>query len=251
MRMQSYVSIDLETTGLNPKTDKIIEIGAVKVLDGKKTETFSTLVNPGRRLEQRIVELTGIRDEELEHAPYIEEILPQTISFLEDLPLLGHSVLFDFSFLKKAAVNQKADFEKQAVDTLKISRKYLADLEHRSLDYLCEYYKIPHQAHRALADAEATAALYDCLTERFYSEEDILFHPQSLSFKVKRDAPATKAQKERLYRLAEQHKLILDLEIEKLTRSEASRLTDKILAHKYPGQDAKLAEIRDSFRADA
>lgn len=232
MKMQSYVSIDLETTGLNPKTDKIIEIGAVKVIDGKKIEVFSSFVNPGRKLEQRIVELTGILDENLTDAPPIGEVLPQVISFLENLPLLGHSVLFDFSFLKKAAVDQKISFEKQAVDTLKISRKYLADLEHRSLDYLCEYYKIPHQAHRALADAEATALLYDCLTEQFFSEEEPLFEPQPQIFKVKRDTPATKAQKERLYRLAERHKLSLDVDVGMLTRSEASRLTDRILAHR-------------------
>ena len=228
--MRSYVSIDLETTGLNPKTDKITEIGAVRVIDGERRETFTALVNPGRKLEPRIVELTGITDEELADAPGIEEIISEALEFIGDLPLLGHSVLFDFSFLKKAAVNSRLVFEKQAVDTLKIARKYLADLEHRSLDYLCAYYQIPHQAHRALADAEATALLYERLTEQFYSEEDSLFRPQELNFKVKRDTPAAKSQKERLYRLTEQHKITLDMDIEKLTKSEASRCIDKILA---------------------
>lgn len=228
--MWSYVSIDLETTGLNPKTDKIIEIGAVRVIDGERRETFAALINPGRKLEPQIVELTGLSDEDLADAPYIEEILPDALDFIGDLPLLGHSVLFDFSFLKKAAVNSRMVFEKQAVDTLKIARKYLADLEHRNLDYLCGHYQIPHHAHRALADAEATVLLYERLAEQFYSEEDALFHPQPLNFKVKRDTPAAKAQKERLYRLTEQHKISLDLEIEKLTKSEASRCIDKILA---------------------
>lgn len=228
--MRSYVSIDLETTGLNPKTDKITEIGAVRVIDGERRETFAVLVNPGRKLDPRIVELTGLTDEELADAPYIEEILPDVLDFIGDLPLLGHSVLFDFSFMKKAAVNSRLVFEKQAVDTLKISRKYLVDLEHRSLDYLCAYYRIPHRAHRALADAEATVLLYERLAEQFYSEEDALFQPQPLNFKVKRDTPAAKAQKERLYRLTEQHNITLDLEIEKLTKSEASRCIDKILS---------------------
>ncbi len=228
--MRSYVSIDLETTGLNPKTDKITEIGAVRIIGGERRETFAALVNPGRKLEPRIMELTGLTDEELADAPYIEEVLPNALDFIGDLPLLGHSAFFDFSFLKKAAVNNRLAFEKQAVDTLKIARKYLAGLEHRSLDYLCAYYQIPHQAHRALADAEATALLYERLTEQFYSEEDALFQPQTLYFKVKRDTPAAKSQKERLYRLTEQHKITLDLEIEKLTKSEASRCIDKILA---------------------
>ncbi len=227
--MEAYVSIDLETTGLNPKRDRIIEIGAVKVVQGNITDTFSTLVNPGRRLEQRITELTGITDEDLKDAPYLEEVLPELFSFLGELPLLGHSILFDFSFLKKAAVDRKQCFEKKAIDTLKIARKYLSRLESRSLDALCLYYRIPHRAHRALADAEATDLLYRRLTEEFYSESEGLFRPGELFFQVKRDQPASKSQKERLYWLAERHKIILDVEIDHLTRSEASRLTDKLL----------------------
>lgn len=226
----SYVSIDLETTGLGPATDKIIEIGAVKVIEGQCRETFSTFVCPGRRLEQRIAELTGIRDEDLKDAPAIEEVLPELFDFLEELPLLGHSILFDYSFLKKAAVDRKLVFEKKGLDTLKIARKYLADLEHRNLDYLCAYYQIPHQAHRALEDARATELLYRRLVEQFYSPEEPLFEPTPLLFKVKRDTPATSRQKERLYRLTEQHKLTLEIEIEAMTRSEASRYTDKILS---------------------
>ncbi len=228
--INTYVSIDLETTGLNPKEDRIIEIGAVKVVDGKMKDTFSTFVNPGRKLEKRIIELTGIRDEQLTDAPYMEEVFPKLEEFLEDFPLLGHSILFDFSFLKKAAVNGNRTFEKEAIDTLKIARKHLAQLEHKNLDYLCEYYGIPHQAHRALQDAEATSELYHKLAEAFYSEEDELFHPAKQVFAVKKDTPATKAQKERLYRLITQHKIEWDRDVEKLTRSEASRFTDKILA---------------------
>ena len=130
----SYISIDLETTGLEPKHDKIIEIGALQVEKGQITDSFSTFVNPGRKLEERITELTGIRDEDLADAPYIQDVLPKLLAFVGDLPLLGHSILFDFSFLKKAAVNQKLSFERGAVDTLKIARKYLPELESRSLD---------------------------------------------------------------------------------------------------------------------
>lgn len=228
--VNSYVSIDLETTGLNPKLDKIIEIGAVRVVDGEPTERFATFVNPGRKLEERIIELTGIHDEDLQDAPTIEAVLPSLMEFLGDSVLLGHSILFDYSFLKKAAVNQKLSFEKQAIDTLKIARRFLTELEHRSLDYLCEYYKIPHQAHRALADAEATSQLYHRLVEQFYEQEQELFLPKQLQYAVKRDTPATKPQKERLYRLLERHKIDMEIDVEQMTRSEASRFTDKILA---------------------
>ena len=241
----TYVSIDLETTGLNPKRDRIIEIGAIRVEQGEITGEFSAFVNPGRKLEERITELTGIRDEDLAEAPELDEIFPKLLEFMGDLPLLGHSILFDYSFLKKAAVDRKLTFERSAVDTLKIARKYLPDLPHRNLEYLCRHYEIPHHAHRALEDAKATDRLFRKLTELFYREETggqastesvekkanhNLFEPQPLHFQVKRDTPATKPQKERLYRLLEQHKITLEADVEKLTRSEAGRLVDKILA---------------------
>lgn len=226
----TYIALDLETTGLNPKRDKIIEIGALKVVNGKEVDSFSTFINPGRKLEDRIVELTGITDAQLMDAPYIEEVLPEVLTFIGEYPLLGHHILFDYSFLKKAAVDSKKSFEKKGIDTLKIARKYLPELEHRSLPYLCEYYGIEHQAHRALADAEATHKLYVKLGELFDPQEDTLFCPAPLQYSVKRDTPATKPQKERLYRLLQQHNMTLGVDVEKLTRSEASRITDKILA---------------------
>ena len=224
----SYVSIDLETTGLNPKMDKIIEIGAVKVKDGVVQETFSTLIAPGRKLEQRVTELTGITDSMLIGAPDLAEILPGLLSFLEDLPLLGHRILFDFSFLKKAAVNQKFSFEKEGIDTLKIARCYLNGLEHKTLESLCVHYQIPHDAHRALGDALATHQLYQILTQDYDQEESKLFCPQKLVYQVKRDTPITKAQKERLYRLLEQHAIQPEFDVDSLTRSEADRMIDRI-----------------------
>ena len=231
----SYVCIDLETTGLNPKTDKIIEIGVVRVADNRVIEEWETFVNPGRMIGERITELTGIRDEQLEPAPTIEEVLPKLLEMVGDSVLLGHSVLFDYSFVKKAAVNQKLSFEKEGIDTLKIARKYLADLESRSLPCLCRYYGISHNAHRALHDARATVELYGKLAEQFYDREETegkksLFRPKRLCYQAKRDTPITIPQKEQLYKLVDKHKLIIDYEIDKLTRSEASRRIDRLLA---------------------
>ena len=183
----SYVSIDLETTGLNPKLDKIIEIGAVKVIDGQIADIFHSYVNPGRKLEERIVELTGIRQAQVDEAPDISVVFEKLEDFLEELPLLGHRILFDYSFLKKAAVDLKKNFEKQGLDTLRIARCFLPQLEHRTLPYLCEYYKIEHEAHRALADAEATGRLYEILCREYFEQDGDLFKPQQLIFKVKKD----------------------------------------------------------------
>lgn len=230
----SFVCIDLETTGLDPKRDRIIEIGAVKVERGKVTGEWETFVDPERKLEERIVELTGIRDEQLAGAGKIAEILPELFAFLGDYVLLGHSVLFDFAFLKKAAVNERLAFERMGIDTLKIARKYLKDLESRSLESLCRHYDIPHKAHRALEDARATVLLYQKLSEEFYGKEEeagekSLFCPKPLLYQAKRDTPITIPQKEQLYKLLDKHKLIIDYEVESLTRSEASREIDRIL----------------------
>ena len=85
---ESYVCIDLETTGLNPKRDKIIEIGAVIVEDGRIVEKWETFVNPNRRLEEHITALTGICDEQLSEAPAIEEVLPRLLAITENKVLL-------------------------------------------------------------------------------------------------------------------------------------------------------------------
>lgn len=229
----TYVCVDLETTGLDPKRDRIIEIGAVKVRNGVKEGEFSALIHPGRELKKEITELTGIRTEDLVDAPGIEEVLPDFLLFSEDLPILGHAVLFDFSFLKRAAVNMGKGYERNGVDTLQIARKYLPELESRGLGYLCSHFQIPHTAHRALEDARATATLYEKLEELFYDrekgEKKNLFCPRPLIYQVKREKPITIPQKEQLYKLADRHKLVLGYEIESLSRSEASRQISYIL----------------------
>ena len=232
---ESYVCIDLETTGLDPKKDKIIEIGAVKVENNKVVEEWETYINPNRKLDERIVELTGIHDEQLSQAPEIGEMLPKLLEVTEGEALLGHRVMFDYSFLKKAAVDHKISFERSGIDTLKIARKYLMSLESRGLGYLCRYYGIDHNAHRALGDARATVQLYQRLAEQFYDTEEeegdkSLFRPKPLCYHVKRDTPITVPQKEQLYKLIDKHKLLVDYDIAKLTRSEASRQIDRLLA---------------------
>lgn len=229
--IRNYTAIDIEATGLNPKTEKIIEVGAVKVREGKIAEEYTSLINPGRRLEERITELTGITDEMLQKAPLPEQVIPELLTFVGDDILLGHNLMFDYSFMKRAAVNLKLTDEKkkaEGIDTLKLARRFLADLESRSLPYLCRYFGIPQKAHRAVEDARAAALLYEKLAAVFYEESE--FAPRQLVYRVKRETPATAGQKERLYNLVLKHKLVLGYDIDKLTKNEASRITDKIIS---------------------
>ena len=234
--IDSYVCLDLETTGLNPKRDRIIEIGAIKVRQGRQVDSFSTYVNPGIELEPRITALTGIRDEDLDKAPDMGAVLPDLLAFLGEDVLLGHRISFDYSFVKKSAADAKTDFKALGVDTLRIARICLPEVEKKNLEYLCRHFQIPHRAHRALDDAKATAQLYHMLVRQFGAAHGEAFRPEPLICNIKRDTPATKAQKEQLCRLLQQHKLKLGegelplLDMDKMTRSETSRLIDQILA---------------------
>ncbi|MBD5451636.1 MAG: 3'-5' exonuclease [Lachnospiraceae bacterium] len=246
----NYVVFDIETTGLNPKYEKIIELGAAKVRDAKVVDTFSTFVNPGKSLPERIKELTGICDTDVINAPYIEEVLDRFIAFVGDDILLGHNLIFDYSFVKKAAVNQKKTFARNGIDTLKIARRFLNDLESRNLSFLCDYYSIHLQAHRALNDALATHELYQRLVTDFAEKDAALFQPKELVYNVKKEGPITPKQYALLLKLAKQYHfetctdgqtedILLEpienitterIQINRLTKNEASRLIDHILS---------------------
>lgn len=226
-----YTALDIETTGLNPKLDRMIEVGAVKVRGGRIVDTYKSFVNPGRVLDERICTLTGISEDMLKNAPEASDILVSLMEFIGEDVLVGHKILFDYSFIKKAAVNNKLSFEKKGIDTLKLANKYLRELPSRKLEYLCKYYQIDHTAHRALGDAKATSDLYLRLKELFYNEKNAGdFVPKQLVYQVKKETPITKSQKERLYKLLDKHKITIEYDVHKLTRNEADRIMDKILA---------------------
>lgn len=229
--MNSYISLDLETTGLNPKTDKIIEFGAVKVIDGEIRETKSMLLKPHRQLEERITELTGITDEMVAEAPAMEEVLDELEGFCQELPLLGHRILFDYSFFKRAMVNGGRKFERDGADTLALCRKFMPQDEAKNLSSACRYFGIVNeQAHRALSDAVAAHRLYQVLKERFGEQEPEAFAPKPLIYKVKKEQPATKRQKEVLRELIKYHRIDITVQIDFMTRNEVSRMTDKIIS---------------------
>lgn len=229
--VSSYIAVDLETTGLDPKQDKIIEIGAVRVIDGRVTDTYETFVNPYRMLKFNVVMLTGIKDKQVESALGIEDVIDDFLDFAGDLPILGHHVIFDYSFLKRAAVNKGREFERQGIDTLKISRRFMPPEEKKNLKAACEYFGVEQTlSHRALADAKAAHQLYQEMAKRYVGESPEAFGSQALIYKVKREQPASKRQKEHLQDLLKYHKIVLSVQTEHLSRNEISRITDKIIA---------------------
>lgn len=229
--INDYVVFDIETTGLRPKTDKIIEIGAVKIKDGEQTEIFSELINPGVKLPKVINEVTGITDEMLKGKRSINDVLPDFVKFCDTEVVMGHNLMFDYSFISVNAVNMNLKFEKSGIDTLKIAKKHLSGLESRKLDYLCSYYGIEDKEHhRAYNDAAVTYKLYLKLAELFESPEDAVFVPQKMVYKSKKQSPITEKQKVYLIDLIKYHRIDFKQDINMMTKSEASRWIDKILS---------------------
>lgn len=230
MKNNTYIAIDLETTGLNPSSDKILEIGAARIVEGRVAETYGTFINVGIPIPYFITNLTGIDDEMASGGKQIEEAMLELLDFCGEDVLLGHNILFDYSFLKQAAVNNRLKFERQGIDTLKIARKCLPQLPSRKLEYLCRYLSIEtEKQHRALDDALAASEVYRKLAQRYYEAAPEVFEACPMMCKVKKESPATKMQKGYLIDLVKYHRIDLDVSMDTLTKSEASRLIDNII----------------------
>lgn len=228
--IKDYVAFDLETTGLNVETDYIIEIGALKVKEGKVCDRFMEFVKPPTPISPTITSITGITNEMVSHARDTKDIVRDFVDFCGDSALVGHNIMFDYKFSKKYAQEYDFSFEKTGIDTLKIARKMLSNLESKSLGALCEYYNIINQAaHRAYHDALATAKIYHYLAHDFEDKEPKLFIPESLQFKPKKVQPCTLRQIEYLRTLCTYHNINIQEHPENLTRSEMSRLIDNII----------------------
>lgn len=228
--VRTYTALDLETTGLDPKMDRILEIGAVRVTDGRETARFSRLVNPGREIGEKVTELTGITGEMVENCPHIAAALPEFLEFCGDVPILGHNILFDFRFLKRAAVNHGFSFERKGIDTLALCRRFMPAGEKKNLGAACRYFGVETgRSHRALDDARAAHELYREIARLRENEDREAFLPKPLEYKIKREQPASKRQKEVLRDLLKYHKITLSAQIDDLSRNEISRITDKII----------------------
>lgn len=230
--IKDYVAFDLETTGLDVENDSIIEIGALKVINGKVSERFIEFVKPNKPISSMITNITGITYEMVEKARPTEDIIRDFVSFCDGYMLIGHNILFDYKFMKKHAMEYGLTFEKMGLDTLQIARKKLRQLESKSLGSLCSHYGITNQAaHRAYHDALATAKIYHMLAHDFESTDEKLFMPEQLQYKPKKVQPCTAKQIEYLNLLCCHHQIQMQEHPEELTRSEASKLIDSIISN--------------------
>nr|WP_288690652.1 PolC-type DNA polymerase III [uncultured Anaerotignum sp.] len=187
----TFVVFDIETTGLSKETESITEIGAVKVVDGKIIDRFSTFVNPERPIPAEITKLTGITNEMVADAPVITESLPKFLEFCQDAVLVAHNANFDTGFIRLNAERKCGiEVKNTVLDTLELSRSLLPELKKHKLDIVCEQLGVSLEGHhRAVNDAEATAEVFlkfiDMLVEKeIYKVDDInVFSSQTVNYK--------------------------------------------------------------------
>ena len=170
------VAFDIETTGLSPKTERITEIGAVKIRDGAIIDTFSTFVNPGKPIPAKIVELTGITDSMVQDAPDEESAVRAFLEFCGEAPIIAHNASFDTSFIRAACTRMNIKYAPSIIDTLTFCRAMVISKRQHSLDKMAKYFGIENPSHhRAVNDAQVCAQIWVALSRelREMGVEDI------------------------------------------------------------------------------
>ena len=163
--MPVIVSLDIETTGLDPKNDSIIEIGAVKFNGNRVLDEFSTLINPRKPINSFITNLTGITNAMVMNAPLLADVYPQLETFIGDHPILGQNVGFDISFFQRYGAF-KAN---PVIDTYELAAVLMPSAPRYGLGSLCHQLGvILSEAHRAINDARATMGVYNKLYEKLF-----------------------------------------------------------------------------------
>ena len=158
----TFVSLDLEMTGLDPERDSIIEIGAVKFNQSGVIDTLQTFVNPNREIPEFIQRLTNISPSQVSHAPQFSSVSDELKAFISDNPIIGHNIQFDLRFLDTHGLT----LINQTYDTWDLASVFLPHSPEYSLGYLTKYLRVGHEnPHRALDDADATRAVFLKLIE--------------------------------------------------------------------------------------
>lgn len=159
--------VDVETTGLDYRREKIIEIAAVKLVDNVIEEKFDSLVNPMQNIRLSSTNIHGITEQMIMDSPTIEEVLPRFLDFIEDKPIIGHNIIFDYSYINFASLTLYGKpLENQAIDTLHMYKEVYPDERSHGLASLIKRFNVTSDTtHRALADAECLAKVYHQLNE--------------------------------------------------------------------------------------
>ena len=171
---EEFVVFDIETTGLNSHTNKIIEIGAVKIKAGRIIDRYSQLINPGISIPYHITEITSITNEQVANQPKIDEVIGKFVEFIGDAVLVAHNAPFDMGFIKRDIKEYlNIDLESSVIDTLQMARDLFPDFKKYGLGDLNKSLGLAlEKHHRAVDDSQATANMFIIFLEK-YKEKGI------------------------------------------------------------------------------
>ena len=170
---EEFVAFDLETTGLSSQNDEIIEIGAVILKNGKEVARFQSFVDPGRPLERKIVELTGITDQMLRGAPKLQQVLPEFLEFCGNRILVAHNADFDTGFVRAACHKLGLAYPFTSADTLILAQNLMPHLNKHKLDVVANALSLPEFNHHRAADDAMICGLVMCRFMDMLRERDI------------------------------------------------------------------------------
>ncbi|MCI5837762.1 MAG: OB-fold nucleic acid binding domain-containing protein [Christensenellaceae bacterium] len=162
---KTFVVFDTETTGTEPATDTVTEIGAVKIVNGVITERFGSLINPKVKIKPEITDITGITDAMVADKPVFKQVAGDVYKFFEGAILIAHNIDFDIKFLKRLSAEAGYYYYNKLIDTLALARQLLPRLHNHKLGTIAEYFGIEFNPHRAYDDAHATAKVFIKLIE--------------------------------------------------------------------------------------
>lgn len=159
--MERYAVIDVETTGLSPKFERLTEIAIIIVENGQIVDEFSSLLNPEKKIPYRISQLTGINNQMVQEAPHFFEIAKQVVEMTDHCTFVAHNASFDYRFIQAEFARYGFEYQRKILDTVKLSRKLMPGFKSYSLGKLTSQLGIQiENRHRALGDALATAKLF-------------------------------------------------------------------------------------------
>ncbi len=162
----TYCVLDLETTGFSATTEKITEVGIMKIKKGEILDQFSCFVNPEKHIPQRVTEVTKITDDMVKDAETIEQVFPKILDFIKDSVLVAHNAPFDMGFLKQNAKNLGYDFDFTYLDTLSLAKDLFPDYKKYKLGKIAENLGIKVEvAHRALDDVDTTVKVFNVMMD--------------------------------------------------------------------------------------
>ena len=177
LNLSTYVAFDFETTGLNPKQDRIIEFAAIRFVNGKPKKRYSTLINPGVHISPFITGITGISNQMVSTAPNEEDIIDDLFSIIGKYPLVAHNIRFDWNYLLELCKRYNKDIPRNSLyDTLQLSRAMLFDHPVFNLGALSEFYGLDSSgSHRAEKDTENCGNIFLYLLDELseYTLEEI------------------------------------------------------------------------------